>query len=362
MSARILLVDDDALFREATAGALRHLRPDWQVSVAQNGLEALEALELGPYDVLVTDINMPMMDGLELIAELREQAPQLPIVAVTAESALWKTQAGEALVMCQKPIALPALARAIEEALAASVHGEVRGVTLQSYLQLLGQEKRTMALRLHLFAGHQSRDLPLELGLLFIQNGEVVDAELGAQTGLPAALRLVGSQPRRIEILAGSQIRKRTVSERLDVLLLESFRLQDEAIRDSASIEVGSLDLSAETTGSAESVGGQMKEDNVARILKGAGIIAASASLKGAPQPLVAHNWSRQAQERAEYFLHLAHALGRELGLDRFQELVARGQQRTLLLRDGARGQVGVELEASADEAAVSRDLRAEGL
>ena len=86
MKARILVVDDDRdtrfLFRLILEGA------DYHVDEAPNGATALNVVKDRPPDLLVTDIVMPVMDGLALIARLRSevQTAALPIVAVSGNS------------------------------------------------------------------------------------------------------------------------------------------------------------------------------------------------------------------------------------------------------------------------------------
>ena len=79
---RILLVDDDELIREA-APELLELRGH-EVVTAASGAEGLDRLEEGPpYDVLVLDVNMPGMGGLETLSLLRRRWPDLPVVLAT---------------------------------------------------------------------------------------------------------------------------------------------------------------------------------------------------------------------------------------------------------------------------------------
>jgi CheY-like chemotaxis protein len=78
---RILVVDDDALIREMLVRVLR--RAGYEMTSAANGKDALEAHEAQPVDLVITDICMPEMDGLETIAELRRQAPDLRIIAIS---------------------------------------------------------------------------------------------------------------------------------------------------------------------------------------------------------------------------------------------------------------------------------------
>lgn len=57
----------------------------YEVSVAENGLKALEAIRESPPDVLLTDLHMPEMTGLELITVMRKEFPEVPVVMMTAD-------------------------------------------------------------------------------------------------------------------------------------------------------------------------------------------------------------------------------------------------------------------------------------
>lgn len=82
MSKSILLVEDENLLRESLAELLREERYD--VVEANNGRQAYDmAIERG-FDLVVTDIRMPEMDGMELLGHLQRIAPQTPVVVITA--------------------------------------------------------------------------------------------------------------------------------------------------------------------------------------------------------------------------------------------------------------------------------------
>ena len=82
MPRTILVVDDSATVRQLLELNLKKL-PDVRVSQAIDGLDALEKLKVAKPSVLVTDINMPRMDGIALIEAVRKDDPTLPIVVVT---------------------------------------------------------------------------------------------------------------------------------------------------------------------------------------------------------------------------------------------------------------------------------------
>ena len=85
MSARILVCDDEVHIRRAVAGRLA--RAGFDVETANDGAAAWEAIERDPVDLLVTDCQMPGLDGIELARRLRshEETRQIPIVLLTAK-------------------------------------------------------------------------------------------------------------------------------------------------------------------------------------------------------------------------------------------------------------------------------------
>ena len=74
---RILIVEDSATMRSLLASALESLDPPVKVEEACSGFEALHCLPRASFDLIVTDINMPDINGLELVSFVKKQR-QLP--------------------------------------------------------------------------------------------------------------------------------------------------------------------------------------------------------------------------------------------------------------------------------------------
>lgn len=86
--ARILIVDDSSVMRKIVGRSLRQAGLEvLQILEASNGSEALSLARENPLDLILSDINMPLMDGLEFVRQLRciETAQHTPVVMITTE-------------------------------------------------------------------------------------------------------------------------------------------------------------------------------------------------------------------------------------------------------------------------------------
>lgn len=81
---RILVVDDQHIERAGLRFLIREFNLPLEVYEGENGLKALEVLERVSIDILLTDVRMPLMDGIELIRQARLRFPSLKIVIVSA--------------------------------------------------------------------------------------------------------------------------------------------------------------------------------------------------------------------------------------------------------------------------------------
>lgn len=81
---RILVVDDEAAIRDLLSKTLA--LAEYDVDLAQDGRHALERLRMIPYDLLITDLKMPGIDGLSVIREARRLKPDIPVIIITGFS------------------------------------------------------------------------------------------------------------------------------------------------------------------------------------------------------------------------------------------------------------------------------------
>jgi len=115
---RILLAEDDESMRGFLARALERAGHD--VVALENGQDAFERLKVEPFDLLLTDIVMPVMDGIELARKASDLDPDLKIMFITGFAAV-RLEAAEAAVsdarVLSKPFHLRELVAEVEAAL-----------------------------------------------------------------------------------------------------------------------------------------------------------------------------------------------------------------------------------------------------
>jgi CheY-like chemotaxis protein len=104
---RILLVEDERWVRECIKRLL------WldahTVTEAANGLEAMELFSHEPFDIVITDYDMPRMAGDELVAHIRSQSPAQPILMITAGVERLRGQGNPASAVLGKPFGVQEL-------------------------------------------------------------------------------------------------------------------------------------------------------------------------------------------------------------------------------------------------------------
>jgi DNA-binding NtrC family response regulator len=81
---RILVVDDEPTVLFVLHDILMALGNEYEIVAADNGLEALDRATKKPFDLVITDLSMPGMGGIELTEEIKAQRPETPVIWITA--------------------------------------------------------------------------------------------------------------------------------------------------------------------------------------------------------------------------------------------------------------------------------------
>ena len=111
----VLVADDSHEIRELLFEALSSI--DCIVTCVENGLEALTSLETEPYDLLITDYNMPRLDGLALLRRVQAFTRPVPAILITGQTSCDVVEAAKragVIFVIPKPIIVPMVLSLVE--------------------------------------------------------------------------------------------------------------------------------------------------------------------------------------------------------------------------------------------------------
>ena len=226
---KVLLVDDDQDFLEVYWEILKGISSAPEVHTASTGARALALLESEPFSLLIVDLNMPKMDGLQVIAIARRKYPQLRIVVWTciADEQFRARAYGMGVDQYwQKPASEDErknFLEAIDAILQRQAQGGFRGVQSKSLVDLIQLECLSQNSTLLKITNGGL------VGRIWIQSGELIDAEMGEQKGETAFRTILGWQNGSFEMLPADESRQRVIFSSYQALLLEVAQAMDEA-------------------------------------------------------------------------------------------------------------------------------------
>ncbi len=118
LSGRILVAEDNKAIKKIVSGFLGFM--GFEVALVENGLEALSLFLKTSFDLVLTDLDMPVMDGWSLTRRIKERSPDTPVVLMTGEdrkTVLRKAERWPVDSVLFKPFELEDLKRTVQEAL-----------------------------------------------------------------------------------------------------------------------------------------------------------------------------------------------------------------------------------------------------
>lgn len=248
----VLIVDDEKTVRVTLGEWFKNFVEGFNPVMAENGKEAVGVLSAQKIDLVITDLNMPKMDGFELLAHINNKYTAMPTIVMTAFSTdQIKAKISEMGVVqfLEKPLNYDFLKNMDFHSLGAKKTDQkeesksfVNGISLTSFLQLIDMENKTCTLTITSGA---------KTGLLYLVNGDLVDAEAGTLTGEKAAYEIICWDNVLIEIDNQCNRREKNVDFTTMHLLMEACRIKDE--REEKMAEAAAQSLGGVTKGVGES-------------------------------------------------------------------------------------------------------------
>jgi len=227
---KVLLLDDDAELLDLYRQLLSQLpsRPD--IHTTSSGARAMAMLEADKFRLLVCDLKMPKMDGLQVLSIVRRKHPELRTVvltSVTDEQFRSRAYALGVDLFWNKPSSeqeIKMFLECLESLLGREMETGFRGVQSKSLVDIIQLEciSQTSAV-LRITNG------PLT-GKIWIQEGEVIDAEAGELRGETAFQKILSWKAGGFEALPAEPSRPRSINKSYNGLLLESAQAMDESL------------------------------------------------------------------------------------------------------------------------------------
>ncbi len=226
---RVLIVDDDPAQLRLLARVLSMRRRDLTVLTASHGGDAIEVLKSGPVDLVLTDLQMPDVNGFDLLAWILSNQPHVPAYSMTAypdSEAMGRLSDLGSLECFTKPLDIDMLLDRVSRVLADGARGHVSNIGLPSFLQLLEMERKTCTLTVESLG---------RTGYLYLSDGVLVAARTPEHEGEQAATSIVAWPNPVITILAGCAEVGTRITTPLGFIIMEGMRLADEASREAAA-------------------------------------------------------------------------------------------------------------------------------
>jgi CheY-like chemotaxis protein len=236
---RVLLVDDSPEFLDAATALLRELSgASWDLVTCLSGGEAMAAVQQGSIDLVSLDVNMPVLDGVQLLGVLQRRFPSLLKIVLTGEASPEQRAAcltaGAELVL-DKPAGADGW-RTIHAALDSLLHtpkedgfrGVLRKVSLPDVIQMECLATKSSVLEI---TGVGLR------GRLFIREGQIIHGEIGDLTGVEALNNMLCLPGGSFHLLPFSDPGRETIAGQWEFLLMEAARVRDEFLAGSAAAE-----------------------------------------------------------------------------------------------------------------------------
>ena len=219
---KVLIVDDDAVSRGLLSRVMKPYAADFEILTAKDGADAADMMTRQTIDLIISDLQMPVMDGFQLLEYIDHNFPGTPVFMMTAFSSKEteeKAYTLGAFKFFEKPLNMDVLTDAIFEQLNSGAEGVMTGISLASFLQLLEMERKTCTLKIS--TANKS-------GTIYFHEGAMINAATDQVKGLQAAFEMLSWDQIKIEVSGICRKKDRVIRQALMNILMEGLKIKDE--------------------------------------------------------------------------------------------------------------------------------------
>lgn len=221
---KVLIVDDEETLTWSMSKSLAKDKDKYEVIVANSGKEALNILKQNHIDLVISDIRMPDMNGLDLLVQIKKEYPKTKVIIMTAYgSSDVQKEANRrgSLYYIEKPFEINEIRKVIIDLIykKKGFQGRVVGLQLTDVIQMNCLGRLTTALTV-------TRDG--ERGIIYLREGEIVHAECGDQKGTEAFFYILSWPEGEFISNVGVTPPMQTIYHSWEHLLIEAMRRNDE--------------------------------------------------------------------------------------------------------------------------------------
>jgi len=223
---KVLIVDDEETLTWSMSKSLSKDKDKYEVIVANNGKEALNQLKANKIDLVISDIRMPDINGLDLLVRIKKEYPETKVIIMTAYGSTdiqKEANRRGSLFYVEKPFEISDIRKIIVDLIGKKkgFQGSVFGLQLTDIIQMNCLSRVTTALTI-------TKDG--EKGVIYLNEGEIVHAECGEEKGTDAFYRILSWQEGEFVSDFGILPPVHTIHQSWEHLLVEAMRRNDDEI------------------------------------------------------------------------------------------------------------------------------------
>lgn len=222
----VLVVDDE---EDLTWSIAKHLSKDkekYNLSTVNSGADALELLKTRPVELVISDIRMPEISGLDLLLKIRENYPETKVIIMTAYGSSEIQEEANArgcFKYIEKPFEINDLRQMILDTVTEQegFEGKISDFQLSDLIQMNCLGRLTNAITV---------ETSRKKGIIYFEDGNIIHSEVGDVNGDEAFYEIIGWKGGKFSIQKGEKTNKESIMKGWQSLMLEGLRRADEQI------------------------------------------------------------------------------------------------------------------------------------